>query len=1023
MPPSPTELASALSDANALLETFSEATSTTSIEDILKIRLSTYYKRINESEALEALENLRTNEDLELQTAQEALVAIQRIQSIVDVAVNENVNEPPPLGTRDLAKLRTLLSLVFKWGVTPLYTKVSQLLPGSFNENSPKIVNLSSGSTIQTNYNLLSYFTRSVLGLVFPQGVQGRISQTLITTTILSKHVSDILVPAVTLGWMPEKLASEEMPVMHDFRPLAVRLQKLLSPAVTIAALGGILVSSTPAPPLHVRKTCKTLLTKQLLRPDGIQGLCIAMFSEEESNGDEVNLEKLEQIAKIVISVPAGMRAEDYFQSIFPRLFQILAKSTQTNHQRAAAFSIYRAIIPEKSTQSSIEAGRVALRLLQEPFCDSEYVSPLLGTQQPPKQCLSPREALDSIIALLANTEPSPNLISTLLSSLVPSLYGLYFDISQHKTVDPQLKELVIGLLKSWGKIIESVEGETILWKLVESNKEWDWKFDLEGNLSKTPSQEKKSNNIILPQATGDQEEEPSFDLNLFDLYPDPVHFVETLKQFDRGDLSSSLFVTLLENYRDMKTRPTEDSMSILHQLQIIMQMQKRLSEGTTSNILRKPDKLLSFIFHVLSSATMTTSGNETRRDDSSNNNNMLDEADSDDEDAGPQIIGPDGDLIETTITLLLSILEADETLSVATHPILNDIFSLLEPISTKSSETLRPLAREARLVMTARLAETSGAHKPKNKAEDEAQEIYQRALKLLQDPILPVRAHGLLLLRELLGPTYSGNSVNQALVPSILSIFLQSVQDEDSYIFLNAVQGLALLVDRFGKEILQGLIRDYAGKLEGLGASVLTKQNIDMRTRIGEALGSVIRKCGNTLGIYINIIVPPLLTMVRNRDIPTVLKTSCLSLLGDCVGTYSLAMLPYVEDLTLGLLDLLQLESIAATEVPRSIANDKVAENLSSTIGPDPTSQNPKLPELRRAALHFLSLLIKSSTELVYNEVNLNSSAVFPQSAVRKASITLGYISSTDEDGLVRVMAREAKDNLEQLQGALVGM
>jgi hypothetical protein len=55
--------------------------------------------------------------------------------------------------------------------------------------------------------------------------------------------------------------------------------------------------------------------------------------------------------------------------------------------------------------------------------------------------------------------------------------------------------------------------------------------------------------------------EEHNADLNIFDFYPDPVHFVETVKTFDRGDISSSLFVKLLEHYRDMKGQSEQDSM------------------------------------------------------------------------------------------------------------------------------------------------------------------------------------------------------------------------------------------------------------------------------------------------------------------------------------------------------------------------------------------------------------------------------------------------------------------------------
>lgn len=179
-----------------------------------------------------------------------------------------------------------------------------------------------------------------------------------------------------------------------------------------------------------------------------------------------------------------------------------------------------------------------------------------------------------------------------------------------------------------------------------------------------------------------------------------------------------------------------------------------------------------------------------------------------------------------------------------------------------RGSSVLRPLAREARLVITARLAQSSaGSTSNRRKRSDEdntAQETYQKALKLLQDPILPVRAHGLLLLRELVQNSASpstegghGKQLNRALVPSILSIFLQAVQDEDSYMFLNAVQGLAALADVLGREIIQALVVDYAGGLGGLGAGNLTQHDMDVRTRIGEALAAVIKKCGSTLGVY----------------------------------------------------------------------------------------------------------------------------------------------------------------------------
>lgn len=159
--------------------------------------------------------------------------------------------------------------------------------------------------------------------------------------------------------------------------------------------------------------------------------------------------------------------------------------------------------------------------------------------------------------------------------------------------------------------------------------------------------------------------------------------------------------------------------------------------------------------------------------------------------------------------------------------------------------------------MLTARNASSSIATSQSSAADDDPrkaiQELYQQALKLLQDPILPVRAHGLVLLRQLVrppGPTKSANQLDPALVPAILSIFLQSVQEDDSYIFLNAVQGLAAMVDVLGKEILKRLMDAFAGGLLDSGAE-MGKAELDRRVRVGEALSQSIRRCGDALGMH----------------------------------------------------------------------------------------------------------------------------------------------------------------------------
>lgn len=157
------------------------------------------------------------------------------------------------------------------------------------------------------------------------------------------------------------------------------------------------------------------------------------------------------------------------------------------------------------------------------------------------------------------------------------------------------------------------------------------------------------------------------------------------------------------------------------------------------------------------------------------------------------------------------------------------------------------------------------------------------------------------------------------------------------------------------------------------------------------------------------NVIIPPLLRVVRSRTVPTTLRISSLSLLADCQNTYALAVLPYFVDLADGMVDLLQVET-SSTASPE---NPKIDDH--------PTSTNTKFPPLRRAALHFLSILIRGTTKELY-ESSGHPPALTPELS-KRMRITLAYISGSDDDMLVRVMAREAAEELAQLELARVGL
>jgi len=147
-------------------------------------------------------------------------------------------------------------------------------------------------------------------------------------------------------------------------------------------------------------------------------------------------------------------------------------------------------------------------------------------------------------------------------------------------------------------------------------------------------------------------------------------------------------------------------------------------------------------------------------------------------------------------------------------------------------------------------------------------------------------------------------------------------------------------------------------------------------------------------------------------------LRTSSLSLLAECGNTNILSLLPYSNDLSEAMVDLLQTESVPAANRGRTPPeDDPKGESQPTTTDSQPMSINSKLPPLRRAALHFLSLLFRATA------AHAHDSPLTQSFSMKRAKVTLAYVASTDEDMVVRVMAQEAVEELKQLGESILMM
>jgi hypothetical protein len=221
-------------------------------------------------------------------------------------------------------------------------------------------------------------------------------------------------------------------------------------------------------------------------------------------SGEEAPLEKFEQISNVVRSaLPGNMTAQvsfsssyfsslaltlskAYYGNVVPQLLTILLANTSAfNHQRAAGFALSHLISePAKlSEPSSVAPADIALPLIHQAL----VVKPVGRVEEATKgnYYMTPSETLSVLIKLLRNTDPSPTLISDLLSPIAPSLYSIYEELERIKTADPEVKESVQNLLLTWGKLVGNTSGVVTLWRILNGEGGY-WSVDIAGEIVQT---------------------------------------------------------------------------------------------------------------------------------------------------------------------------------------------------------------------------------------------------------------------------------------------------------------------------------------------------------------------------------------------------------------------------------------------------------------------------------------------------------------------------------------------------------
>ncbi|XP_055001672.1 transport and Golgi organization protein 6 homolog [Sorex araneus] len=170
-------------------------------------------------------------------------------------------------------------------------------------------------------------------------------------------------------------------------------------------------------------------------------------------------------------------------------------------------------------------------------------------------------------------------------------------------------------------------------------------------------------------------------------------------------------------------------------------------------------------------------------------------------------------------------------------------------PSQRQSPEKRRPASREA------------GAEPPPPDAPGQApgspgSEQLQELLLSAYDPQIPTRAAAL---RTLARWIEQREEKALEMQEKLLEVFLENLEHEDAFVYLSAIQGLALLSDAHPETVLPRLLAQYDHGLD--------KHTPETRMKVGEVLMRTVRALGDMLSRYRDPLIHAFLRGARDPD------------------------------------------------------------------------------------------------------------------------------------------------------------
>lgn len=175
--------------------------------------------------------------------------------------------------------------------------------------------------------------------------------------------------------------------------------------------------------------------------------------------------------------------------------------------------------------------------------------------------------------------------------------------------------------------------------------------------------------------------------------------------------------------------------------------------------------------------------------------------------------------------------------------------------------------------------------------------EQLQEVLLSAYDPQIPTRAAALRTLSRWIEQREAKALERQE---KLLKVFLENLEHEDTFVYLSAIQGVALLSDVYPEKILVDLLAQYD--------SSKGKHTPETRMKVGEVLMRIVRALGDMVCRYRDPLIHTFLRGVRDPD--GAHRASSLANLGELCQRLDFLLGPVVHEVTACLIAVAKTDS-----------------------------------------------------------------------------------------------------------------